>query len=437
MGKARVKLRTTEAGYTALALAVLVGATLVAVKFAGRARAAPSSRDDVGKYYPRLMQRWQVFGPLRVQGNTAEYAISLRHPGKRPYLRIGRRKDFVPAIRTQLVLPAGVKLLRRGRHKSLFSDRLWRSRWHRPIPETNLRWSIIHGVPTWKALKVGPSAPRVAFWVSGQPGQCFQTKSIGMYRRSRHWKRIPSTLVQRATTCFPLRGGLPAPKWTNVIDDQFNSGGIPSHWALYHSPYKSAPNNCTDPAHDFVSDGYLNIVESYESSKPVGVTCPYGAGWYTGGLTLPNTPPYSANDQRVTLRFRIVSTGGVVPHYIIPMRRADNSEEDFFESDVLNHAHTFLHSAYGRIRSTPAYSVDVSEWHTVRFTQLNHVVSAYIDNMTTPVWVHDGNDATTPDASLWRHVLLQEECSHAKGCPTGTTGGSDIEVDWISVDDAS
>jgi hypothetical protein len=132
-----------------------------------------------------------------------------------------------------------------------------------------------------------------------------------------------------------------------------------------------------------------------------------------------------------------VSAGGVVPHFIIPMRRADNSEEDFFESDALSDGHTFLHYAVGRIRSDPAYSVDVSQWHTVRFTQLNHVVSAYIDDMTTPVWVYDGDSTTTPDATLWRHVVLQQECSHTNGCPKGTSGSSDIQIDWITVDNAS
>jgi hypothetical protein len=139
----------------------------------------------------------------------------------------------------------------------------------------------------------------------------------------------------------------------------------------------------------------------------------------------------------VTIRFRIVSVGGVVPHYIVPMRMADNSEEDFFESDVLRYGHTFLHYTHGRIRSTPAYSIDVTRWHTLRFTQLDHVVSAYIDDMTTPAWVYDGPATTTPDAGQWRHVLLQQECSHANGCPKGPSGSSDIQLDWITVDNAS
>jgi hypothetical protein len=421
---------------------------LVAVKLAGRARAAVESRAEARRHHPPLLQRWQVVGPLKVQGNAAKYAIRLIFPSVPRYRVIERNRGVIPEMKTRLLLPAQVKLLTRGSYKSKFSDRLWRRHWHRPIPKTNLRWRISHSVPTWEAVRVGPSAPKVAFWIRGRPGECFKAQTMGMQRQDRRWVRIVNAPVQTAKTCLPSQPGpsssnttpakaSPTAGWTNIVDDRFDSGGIPSHWSLYSNPYGSAPNNCTDPAHDFVSGGRLHIVESYESSKPAGVNCPYGAGWYTGGLTLPYTAPYSADNQRVTVRFRIVSVGGVVPHYIIPMRRANNSEEDFFESDVLGFGHSFLHSSSGRIRSDPAYSIDVTQWHTVRFTQLNHVVSAYIDNMTTPVWVYHGNSTTTPDALTWRHVLLQEECSHANGCPKSTSGSSDIQVDWITVDNAS
>jgi hypothetical protein len=225
-----------------------------------------------------------------------------------------------------------------------------------------------------------------------------------------------------------------AMSWRTIVNDQFNKGGLPAHWLRYSHPYGSAPNNCTDPAHDYVSGGYLHIVEKYERSKPAGVDCPYGAGWYTGGVSLPAVAPYSANNQRITVRFRIVSAGGVVPHYIVPMRYADNGEEDFFESDLLTQAHTFLHYSGGRIWSDRGYSIKVTRWHTLRFTQLNHVVHAYIDKMKRPAWSYHGNPTTTPDAT--RHIVLQQECSHASGCPRGTSGYSDIQIDWITVSDA-
>jgi hypothetical protein len=222
--------------------------------------------------------------------------------------------------------------------------------------------------------------------------------------------------------------------WRTIVNDQFNKGGLPRHWLRYSHPYGSAPNNCTDPTHDYVSGGYLHIIEKYETSKPAGVECPYGAGWYTGGVSLPEVAPYNVNNQRITVRFRIVSVGGVVPHYIVPMRYAGNGEEDFFESDLLNQAHTFLHYSGGRVRSDRGYSINVTRWHTLSFTHLNHVVHAYIDKMKRPVWAYRGDATTTPDAT--RHIVLQQECSHTFGCPKGTTGYSDIQVDWITVADA-
>jgi hypothetical protein len=239
----------------------------------------------------------------------------------------------------------------------------------------------------------------------------------------------------------------PSPGWTNVLDDQFDSGGVPGHWILYHAPYGSAPNNCTSPSHDFVSGGYLHLVESYEPSTPAGVSCPYSAGWYTGGMRLDPVAPYAADDQRITVRYRIVSTGGVVSHHIIPMRwpaatscaGCNGGEEDFFETDTLNSAHTFLHyfAADGSRQQviSPLYSLDLTQWHTLRFTQLNHTIYAYFDDMTTPAWTHAGDSTTIPD--VLRSVVLQQECNHAAGCPTGTTGSEDIQIDWITVDTAS
>lgn len=237
-----------------------------------------------------------------------------------------------------------------------------------------------------------------------------------------------------------------SPGWTNVLDDQFNSKHIPGHWQLYHSPYANAPNNCTSPSHDYAAGGYLHLVEKYEPSQPAGVSCPYTAGWYTGGLKLDPVDRYIGNDQRVTLRYRIVSRDGVVSHHIIPMRwptrhksprNAHRGEEDFLETDTLTAGHFLLYesaSGGGRIRSS-LYRMDMTQWHTVRFVQLSHVVSAYIDDMAHSVWTFHGDSATIPD--ILRTTVLQQECSHSNGCPTGTTGREDIELDWIRVDTAA
>jgi hypothetical protein len=269
---------------------------------------------------------------------------------------------------------------------------------------------------------------------------------------TRHRSHTTTTTTTPTTTTSPTTptttAPTPTPGWTNVVDDQFDSGGLPSHWIAYHSPYGSAPNNCTSPTHDYVADGYLNIVESYESSTPAGVECPYSAGWYTGGLKLDPVAPYAANDQQVTVRYRIVSTDGITSHHIIPMRwptgttyvyQKNNGEEDFLETDTLNSARTFLHyvtsSGSGQQIYSPSYSVDMTQWHTVRFTQLDHTIYAYIDDMTTPVWTYTGDSTTIPD--VLRTTVLQQECSHTTGCPTGTAGSEDIQIDWITIDTAS
>lgn len=214
-----------------------------------------------------------------------------------------------------------------------------------------------------------------------------------------------------------------------VVDDQFNSGGLPAGWHSYDGPYGSGPHNCAIPSHAVVSGGYLHLLMSYETSTSL----PCGAGWYTAGLALSG---YSSVDQRVTVRFRVVDSG-VAGHFIIPMRWPDNDsawpavgEEDYCESDVASGCTTFLHYSANNSRVMHSYAVDLTQWHTLRFQRLNNVVSAFIDNMTTPVWTFTGNSTTLPDTL--KHVVLQQECQSS--CPTGTTGSEDIQIDWITVE---
>jgi hypothetical protein len=141
-------------------------------------------------------------------------------------------------------------------------------------------------------------------------------------------------------------------------------------------------------------------------------------------------------DQRVTVRFRIVDSG-VAGHFVIPMRWPDigsswpaGGEEDFCESDAATGCKTFLHYSANNSQSWHGYSVDLSQWHTLRFQRRNHVVTAFIDNMTTPVWTFTGNSTNLPDTL--KHVVLQQECHSS--CPSGTTGSEDIQIDWITLD---
>lgn len=233
--------------------------------------------------------------------------------------------------------------------------------------------------------------------------------------------------------------------WTNVLNDQFNTGGVPSHWQLYHSPYGSLPKNCTAPSHDYVSGGYLNLVEKWEPSTPAGASCPYGAGWYTGGMKLDPVAPYAAKNQRVTVRYRIVSTNSVRSHHIIPMLwpagityvyKKNNGESDFLESDLYSGERTFLHyvtsSGTGAQVYSPTLNVNLAQWHTVQAQILGNVVTLSIDGAV--VWNYVGNSTTVP--SVLRSVVLQQECSHSLGCPKGSSGSEDIQIDWITVDTA-
>jgi phosphatidylinositol-3-phosphatase len=217
--------------------------------------------------------------------------------------------------------------------------------------------------------------------------------------------------------------------WVNLVNDQFDSGGVPTHWGLYDGPYGSNAHNCAVPSHDTVSGGYLHLLMAYETSGKCG------AAWYTGGMRLNG---FSAIDQRVTLRFRIVDSGASA-HYVIPMRWPDldsswpaGGEEDYCEADSTTGCTTYLHYGSTNAQVSHAYAIDVSQWHTMQFTRLNHVVTAVMDGAVA--WTYSGSSATLPDTL--KHVVLQQECL-STGCPTGTSGSSEILVDWITVDGPS
>jgi phosphatidylinositol-3-phosphatase len=227
----------------------------------------------------------------------------------------------------------------------------------------------------------------------------------------------------------PTPSTTPPAGWVNLVNDQFDSGGVPAHWGLYDGPYGSNTHNCAVPSHVTVSGGYLHLLMGYEASGKCG------AGWYTAGMRLNG---FSAIDQRVTLRFRIVDSGASA-HYVIPMRWPDldsswpaGGEEDYCESDATTGCSTYLHYSSSNAQVNHAYAVDTSQWHTMQFTRLNHVVTTIIDGALA--WSYTGSSATLPDTL--KHVVLQQEC-RSTGCPAGTSGSSEILVDWLTVDGPS
>jgi len=285
------------------------------------------------------------------------------------------------------------------------------------------------------AIGMGRSARQVAVATSAATTTLPQVSATlrTSAPRTRPRTALSSTASTRAATST-TSGRRPATLqaaegWVNVINDQFSSGGVPAHWSRYDGPYGSEPRTCATPSHVSVSGGSMHLLMRHEASGRCG------AGWYTAGMMLDKA--FASVDQRVTVRFRVVSDG-VSGHHIIPMRFPPGArwpqggEEDYCEGSGSSGCHTFLH--YGDTPSTQVWhrhGFDLSRWHTVRFERRDHVVKAYIDDLRTPVWTHRGSSITLPDTK--KQVVLQQEC-RSSGCPAGTTGTEDIQIDWITVD---
>ena len=215
--------------------------------------------------------------------------------------------------------------------------------------------------------------------------------------------------------------------WRTVLNDSFNSGGVPAHWKAYNGPYNFG--SCAMPSHNVVSGGYLHLKMYWESSSTAG-KC--GAGWYTGGLTMGTTN--SSVSQRITLRFRVLQSGGAVGHRIIPMRSPDGGndaggEEDYCESSVITYCSTFLHWKNNSGRDNKKYFRSLANWHTFQVTRNAYRVTVMIDGHLA--WDFQGNSTSLPPTR--HHVVLQQECLKT-GCPITHTGMEDIQIDWIRVE---
>jgi hypothetical protein len=262
-----------------------------------------------------------------------------------------------------------------------------------------------------------------------------ESEHFGPSRRRRHLRaadagqRMTRGLAAFSIACSIFLVAGPASAWRTVVNDRFTRAGRPpAHWSLYDGPYGSGAHNCARPSHDYVSGGVLHLLMKYRTSGDCG------AGWYTGGMML--SKAYQSIDQRITLRWR-VAYRGVHAHRVIPMRWPSNGswpeggEEDYCEATSLSQCKTFLHYGTDNSQESHGYRVDLTRWHTWRFSRRRHVVRVYRDRMTTPIWVYRGSSTTLPDTL--KRVVLQQECRFA-GCPTRTTGSEDIRIDWIRVE---
>lgn len=232
-------------------------------------------------------------------------------------------------------------------------------------------------------------------------------------------------------TAFANSSADAAPAWVTVVNDSFNSGTTyPSHWKAYTGRYGSGvDHNCAKASHNTVSGGYLHLKMYYESST--SGLC--GAAWYTGGLTLDRS--LSATNQRITIRFRVVESGGIQAHRIIPMLSPNDGtgvgEQDFCESTPTTFCSTFLHHGDDIGRDRMKYFLDLSQWHTWVFTRYGYTVISSIDGVAKLNF--SGNEMSLP--SKLKHVVLQQECNKL-GCPSTHAGSEDIQIDYITVENA-
>jgi len=208
------------------------------------------------------------------------------------------------------------------------------------------------------------------------------------------------------------------------VYDEFNRGGVPAHWHLYDGRYGSGTRSCAAPSQVTVSGGALQLRESYRASGRCG------AGWYTAGMALSG---FSAVDQEVTVRWRVVRRG-VSSHHIIPMRWPDDesrwteSEEDWCEGSSVSACSSFLHyGSTGSDKISHRYAFDQRSWHTISVTRLGYSVRVRIDGALA--WSFTGSPSNTA-LRVRKHVVLQQE---ARATPASRTATEDIQIDWIKV----
>lgn len=236
-----------------------------------------------------------------------------------------------------------------------------------------------------------------------------------------------------------------------MLDDEFNTGSSDlTPWHLYDGPYGSNFENCAAPSQASVSGGSLHMLMSYRADLPAcGGTGEPQTHWYTTGMSLDSA--YAGHDQRVTMRWRVVSTDSVnvLSHRIMPMRFfvtgswPTDGEEDWCEGSSLSSCAAYFHAQNGQCEyalpdCSNDYTLDQTQWHTTRIERITSGTSVtaniYIDDMTTPAVTGVTSTAHMPDTL--KTTVLQQECRGSTGCPAASFAGQteDIQVDWITVD---
>lgn len=232
-------------------------------------------------------------------------------------------------------------------------------------------------------------------------------------------------------------------QWHTIVNDKFETSGLPSHWTPYDGPFGSGALNCASPSQVQVpGDGSMHLVMQY---APAAVCNSVTGVWLTGGVQINSASGFRSDaggNQAIEIRYRIVrnDTGGNVrSHYILPMHwpttgTGFGGEADYCEGGVsLTDCSTFLHYGDGSLTNSKAHTglLDLSNWTTIRAERLNHTVKVYINGNL--VYNFIGDSTTLPDKVL--AGVLQQECPNA-GCPSSSFAAftEDIQIDYIKIE---
>jgi hypothetical protein len=206
-------------------------------------------------------------------------------------------------------------------------------------------------------------------WNSSTVSNGSHTMYAKAYDAGNFLKATSNTVTFNVQNTISNDGTTPAavaPGWRRVLEDKFDGTTWPSHWSRYNSVYRGHPvslqiSNCANPRQAWLANGYMTMrMEWKDEICGSSSTSPRVVGWHSAGMSLKG---YSANDQSVTLRWRVVqypgvdangNTAEVLSHRIIPMRWPDAGlngdanaryygEEDFCEGRTNASCRSFIH----------------------------------------------------------------------------------------------
>lgn len=140
---------------------------------------------------------------------------------------------------------------------------------------------------------------------------------------------------------------------------------------------------------------------------------------------------YQESQQAVSVRWRIVPSADptiVRSHEIIPMLFPEfvsyaDGEDDLCETGQLTGCQTYLHYGGGS-QLQHDYTLDLTQWHTWRFTQQAGVITVTIDGVL--IWSENVGTTVLPD--VVRRAVLQQECPAAACPPTTAPYTSETEI---------